>query len=124
MSYIGRDYCGELIEILALLLQRHQHKNKKTNETIAKQDNEMRVTKFSLTKELGPDSQLSKAASVLTKNGYEILLKTIADSEHYCFETYPNGSRNVYRRKYSDKKRYFESVDDRCSCDDCVANQK
>ena len=32
VSYIGRDFCGELIDILALLLQRHQHKNKKTNE--------------------------------------------------------------------------------------------
>ena len=49
VSYIGRDFCGELIEILAFLLQRHPHKNKKTNETIAKEDSYMRVIHYMLT---------------------------------------------------------------------------
>ena len=43
----------------------------------------MRVTHYSLTKELGHDSELSKAAYILTKNGYDLLLKTIDESEHY-----------------------------------------
>ena len=61
---------------------------------------------------------------MLNKNGYDILLKTKADSEKYCFEPHHDGSHNVYKHKNPDKKRYFRTSKERCYCNECVANQK
>ena len=58
VSYIGRDFTSELIDILVILLERHEHKNEKTNETIAKEDNYMIMKVYNVLTEHGKNSQL------------------------------------------------------------------
>ena len=110
--------------MLSLLLQRHDHKNKKTNEAIAKQDNDTRVEAYGLLTDQGEDSELTKAAKVLTVNGFQLFKQVIAESQHYSYSVMSDGSYAVYRNEYPDSPRFFQTKESLCDCNDRVANLK
>ena len=123
VSYLGKEFTGELIEVLLALLERHHHKVLKTNEQIASDDNTMILIKFNL-KTQRPYSEQLKAASVLNKRGYEQFEKMVSTSNHYLSHQEDDGTYIVYRIGYPDAKRIFKLVDDRCNCSDIVVMQK
>ena len=76
MSYLGKDFSGELPELISALLERHAHNNKKTNERISIEYCEMDVIRHCYISENNEVNMIA-AAKCLTPRALNIFRKVI-----------------------------------------------
>ena len=106
-----------------VLLERHCHKCTLTNEKLNCLHNEQRTMLYKLKQDM-PDSEELKSAEILNKRGHELFLDLISESHNYLYKLSNDGNHLVYPVGHESSLRIFKSLDDRCSCVDCMANMK
>ena len=123
VSFLGKDFTGNLDKLLLALLERHNHKCLRTNEALCQNSGKMRIIRNKLMKH-NSRSQEFQAASVLNVKGYELFCSLVSESEKYMYQHEPDGRISVYRLGYSESKRYYSSLEEPCDCPDSKAKKK
>ena len=123
MSHIGKDYVGELEEILLLLLKRQMNKTLQDNNQLSKEYFSSRIISTPDTS-IDPNNILVQAKNNLCEFGYEMFKGSFTQANHYKYKLYSNGQTHVFRIGKQDKPRVFLDKSHRCTCKMAVSNEQ
>ena len=123
IHYIGKDFTGELEELLIILLNRQKHHYKIANDLLVKDGNEMRIIVEKL-KNNSTNPLLLEAANFLNSSAYKSFLTQYEDSVNYQVQEEDDGTFIVYRIGFSHSPRRFKERTSRCTCKIAVAYEQ
>ena len=116
VSFIGKEYTGELEELLKFLLQRQDLLNLRLNKELSVANSHMLLTHERLTK-MKENQILIDASKHLTKLSYDRFVLAYIQSKEYAVEETDNNSFIVYRKSTQRASpRKFSTFQTRCNC--------
>ena len=124
MSKLGKDFVGELEDLLKILLERQGNKNVSFNKELSVSYSHMLVKHQNLFN-MNKDPILIDAAKYLCEWSFERFQKAYKLSSRYTVECNGNHSYKVYQKKDQIKPpRHFINIDSKCDCVCSVAFQE
>ena len=124
MAILGKDFVGQLEDLLKILLERQERLNKQYNTELSEAYHDMLMKHQSLMN-ANKDQILIDASKHLSKWSYDRFEKAYKASSQYTVESLEDDSYNVYRSKNQIKPpRHFINLDTKCNCVSSIAFQE
>ena len=124
MSILGKDFTGELEDLLKILLERQENKNKTFNTELSYAYSHMLLKHESL-KESNIQPILTEASKHLSKWSFKRFTEAYNESLHYIVEYNLDNSFDVYRLKEQIKSpRQFITKQSKCKCISSITFQE
>lgn len=124
MAILGKDFVGQLEDLLKILLERQERLNKQYNTELSEAYHDMLILNEKLQSQ-NKHPILIDASKHLSKFSYERFEKAYQDSQHYYVEINDDLSFDIYRSKDQFKEpRHFDTVESKCNCSSSIAFQE
>ena len=124
MSRLGKDFVGELEQLLKILLERQGEKNLAFNKELSISHSHMCIKHRNLMNS-NKDQILIDAAKHLCEWSYQRFEKAYKQSRYYTIECIGNNSYKVFRKKDQiQPPRNFININSKCNCVSSVAFQE
>ena len=123
-SFIGKDYVGEIEDILLILLNRQRTHATQHNQLIFQEEQYMLIKNRKLI-DAAEDPILINASNTLNKWEYNMFYDSFIQVPNYKIDqSLEDQSYKVYRIGKENKPRVFQNKQSRCNCTTSVSMQQ
>ena len=119
ISFIGKEFTGELEEILKFLLDRQRDKSIEVNLKILKSSSNMRI-KYHKLKEQNRHPILIQASRILNEWGFNKFRYNYELLSQYNLFIDNNGSTVIFKSDQKESPRIFLVNQERCGCNESI----